>query len=675
MRTVAIIQARCNSIRFPNKVLREVVSKPLISLLITRLSAAVLLDEIVLATTTNPGDDKLAEIAEGMGINCYRGEENDVLARYLEASRLFGADVVVRITGDCPLIDADLVDQVISEFLERKVDYCSNSWPPTYPDGLDVEVFSVVALKYASENATASFDREHVTPFIRDCEKFSKATLSNSVNLSEMRWTVDELEDFELVKSVFEYFDPEKHFSWMDVLRLAKAQPALFASNKKYVRNEGSKMSESQKLWRRAKNVIPGGNMLLSKRPEMFAPSIWPAYFKKTLGIKVWDLDGNEFIDMSLMGVGTNLLGYSNTEVDEAVRSAVDEGNLSTLNCPEEVYLAERLVELHPWSDMVKLARTGGEVNAIATRIARAASGKSGVAVCGYHGWHDWYLAANISPNDNLDQHLLPGLKPDGVPAKLGGTTFTFAYNDFEALSDLLRTQQIGVVVMEVMRNERPKNDFLMRVRKITRELGVVLIFDECTSGFRQSFGGLHLEFGVEPDLATFGKALGNGYAITAVIGRRDIMEFAQSSFISSTFWTERLGPTAALKSLEVMERERSWEKVSNIGEYMKKRWAEAANICGVNIVQSGLPALASFNFPSENNLAYKTLIVKEMLKFGYLASNSFYACTCHTHDMIDEFVDKLLPTFKLIKKCEDGEDINSYLKTAVCHSGFTRLN
>ena len=225
------------------------------------------------------------------------------------------------------------------------------------------------------------------------------------------------------------------------------------------------------------------------------------------------------------------------------------------------------------------------------------------------------------------------------------------------------------------MRNERPKNDFLRKVRAITKELGVVLIFDECTSGFRQSFGGLHLEFGVEPDIATFGKALGNGYAITAVVGRKEIMEFAQSSFISSTFWTERLGPAAALKSLEVMERERSWETVSSIGDHMRKMWTEAANIYGLNIVHSGLPALASFNFSSKNSLAYKTLISQEMLKVGYLAGNSFYACTCHTREMIDEFVGKLLPTFRTIKKCEDGDDINSYLETPVCHSGFTRLN
>ena len=166
--------------------------------------------------------------------------------------------------------------------------------------------------------------------------------------------------------------------------------------------------------------------MLLSKRAEMFLPNQWPAYYSKASGCTVWDLDGKEFIDMSIMGVGTNILGYGNPEVDEAVQRAVTLGNMSTLNCPEEVALAEKLIEMHPWADMVRLARTGGEANAVAIRIARAASGKDNVAICGYHGWHDWYLSANIVSDESLDDHLLPGLEPKGVPQNLKGTVFPF---------------------------------------------------------------------------------------------------------------------------------------------------------------------------------------------------------------------------------------------------------
>jgi glutamate-1-semialdehyde 2,1-aminomutase len=240
---------------------------------------------------------------------------------------------------------------------------------------------------------------------------------------------------------------------------------------------------------------------------------------------------------------------------------------MSTLNCPEEVALAERLVELHPWADMARLARTGGEANAVAIRIARAASGRYGVAVCGYHGWHDWYLAANLGDESQLAGHLLPGLQPNGVPPSLRGTVHTFNYNRLDELRALLDTQDIGVIKMEVSRNQGPSPGFLEGVRRLASERGIVLIFDECTSGFRQSYGGLHQLYGVEPDMALFGKALGNGYAITAIIGRRAVMEAAQTSFISSTFWTERIGPSAALKTLEVMRRLRSWEQVTATGK------------------------------------------------------------------------------------------------------------
>ena len=193
-------------------------------------------------------------------------------------------------------------------------------------------------------------------------------------------------------------------------------------------------MKTGQKLYKKAKKLIPGGTMLLSKRPEMFLPEHWPSYFSKAKGCSVWDLDGNELIDMSIMGIGTNTLGYGNAVVDNAVKETVNKGNMSTLNCPEEVYLAERLVEINPWADMVRFARSGGEANSIAIRIARAASAKDKVAICGYHGWHDWYLSANHNGNDDLSGHLLEGLSPKGVPENLKNTVYPFNYNNFEEL-------------------------------------------------------------------------------------------------------------------------------------------------------------------------------------------------------------------------------------------------
>jgi len=430
-----------------------------------------------------------------------------------------------------------------------------------------------------------------------------------------------------------------------------------------------------QELWKRAKSLIPGGNMLLSKRAEMFLPEQWPAYFSRAKGCRVWDLDGVEYIDMSIMGIGTNILGYGHPEVDEAVRKVIDAGNMSTFNCPEEVYLAERLVALHSWADMVRFARTGGEANAIAIRIARAASGRGKVAFCGYHGWHDWYLAANLGDENSLAGHLLPGLEPRGVPAKLRDTIYPFTYNRFDELAALVSTHDIGVIKMEVSRNIGPEKGFLEKVRNLATEKGIVLIFDECTSGFRQTFGGLHKLYGVEPDMAIFGKALGNGYAITATIGRREIMEAAQSTFISSTFWTERIGPTAALKTLDVMKALKSWEQITRTGLEITDRWRTLAENLGLSITTGGLPALTNFSFNSPSALAYKTLITQEMLAKGYLAGTSVYVCTEHTPEIINRYLETLDLVFSLIRECEDGRDVTTMLKGPVCHSGFKRLN
>jgi glutamate-1-semialdehyde 2,1-aminomutase len=434
-------------------------------------------------------------------------------------------------------------------------------------------------------------------------------------------------------------------------------------------------MKSGQQLWQRAKKIIPGGNMLLSKRAEMFLPENWPAYFQKSKGCEVWDLDNNKYIDTAIMGIGTNTLGYGHREVDDVVRQVIDNGNMSTFNCYEEVALAERLIELHPWADMARFARSGGEANAIAVRIARAAAGKEKVAICGYHGWHDWYLAANLGDNETLAGHLLPGLDPAGVPQHLRGSVCPFTYNNFDELLHLVNTQDIGVIKMEVIRNMGPENNFLQKVRTLATERNIVLIFDECTSGFRESFGGIHKNYSVEPDMAVFGKALGNGYAITAVIGRQEIMEAAQSTFISSTFWTERIGPAAALKTLEIMEREQSWDFITQQGIKVKKGWKALGEKYNLPLVTNGIPAIASFGFTCENALAYKTLITQEMLKQGYLASNVMFLCTEHNDDILDGYFEMLDPIFATIKECEGGKNVVELLDGPICHAGFKRLN
>ena len=675
MKTLAIVQARIGSSRLPGKVMKSINGEPMIQILLERLSLSKKIDHIVVAISDQPSDDVLNEHLEKIKFSVFRGSENNVLKRYVDAAKDYEAETIVRITGDCPLIDPHLVDCIIDKFFSEKLDYCTNTMPPTYPDGLDVEVFTRKVLFEAEKLSYKASDFEHVTPSIRERKDINISNLRYDKDLSNLRWTVDEQSDFNLVHDIFKNFFPRKDFSWLEVLKFYESNKEIFNVNDNIKRNEGKYMGKGQKLWKRAKNVIPGGNMLLSKRSEMFLPEKWPSYFSKAKGCHVWDLDGKRYTDVSIMGIGTNTLGYGNEEVDASVLETISSGNMSTLNCPEEVYLAEKLIEINSWAGMVRFARSGGEANSIAVRIARAATGKDNVAICGYHGWHDWYLAVNHKSPDSLKDHLLPGLNPSGVPKSLAGTVFPFDYNDFDTLQNLVENHNIGTIKMEVERTEKPKQDFLLKVRQLADEKNIVLIFDECTSGFRETFGGLHKKYNVEPDLAMYGKTLGNGYAITAVVGKSEVMQACQSTFISSTFWTERIGPTAALSSLRVMERIESWKKISAIGKKVSNAWNGLAKKNELSLIIKGIDALPTFSFDHVENLKYKTYLTQEMLKRGYLANTSFYACIDHDDEVLESYFHDLDSIFLEIKKCQTGQDIDNLLDGPVCHDGFKRLN
>ena len=434
------------------------------------------------------------------------------------------------------------------------------------------------------------------------------------------------------------------------------------------------KTKKGQRLYKKAKKIILGGSMLLSKRPEMFLPEKWPSYFSETNGIRIKDIDGNNYLDM-ICAVGTNVLGYCNKEVDKAVSNSIKKGNMSTLNCPEEVELTSELLKLHPWAGMAKYCRSGGEANALAVRIARAASkNNQNIAICGYHGWHDWYLAANFKKN-NLKNHLLPNLNPKGVSKKLKNTVFAFDHNNKEKLLKLIQTKNIGIIKMEVARNNLPNKEFLKFVRDIANKKKIILIFDECTTGFRRNLGGMHLTTGIEPDLLMLGKALGNGYAITTVLGKRNIMKKAEDSFISSTFWTERIGYVAALKTLEIFESTQHWKLLCKNGAFINKEWERIAKKNNLEIKISGYEAITSFSFISDLNQYFKTFITQEMLRKGYLASNQIYLTIHHKEKVIKDYIKDLEDIFRKIKNIKSKKEIKKMLKSPVSHFTFQRLN
>lgn len=434
------------------------------------------------------------------------------------------------------------------------------------------------------------------------------------------------------------------------------------------------KLKKGLELWERAKKIIPGGNQLLSKRSEMFLPGRWPSYYAKAKGVKVWDLDGKEYIDMSIMGIGSCILGYADPDVNRAVKYAIDNASMTSLNSPEEVELAELLCELHPWAKMVRYARTGGEAAAIAVRIARGFTGKDKVAFCGYHGWHDWYLSSNLADDKNLDGHLLPGLHPLGVPRGLAGTAFPFRYNHIEELEEIVRKHDIGTIIMEPSRHEGPQDNFLGRVRKIASDIKAVLIFDEISSGWRSNIGGIHLLYKVYPDIAIFGKAISNGYPMTAVIGKKNIMEIAQRSFISSTYWTERIGPTAAIATIKKMKRESVPDHVDKIGKLIGEGWQSLAAKHKLDIEVMGPNPFINFAFhyPDANTL--KTLFTQELLKRGFLASPKVYVSYAHKENHIKTYMKAVDEVFGFIKTAIQQKKVKSFLHGPPAHSDFRRL-
>lgn len=425
-------------------------------------------------------------------------------------------------------------------------------------------------------------------------------------------------------------------------------------------------------LYLHSKHLIPGGTQLLSKRPEMFAPDVWPAYYKRAKGAKVWDMAGKEYTDMSIMSVGACILGYADDEVDDAAVSAIRNGVASSLNCPEEVELAELLTTLHPWADMVRYVRSGGEAMSVAVRIARAKTQKDLVLFSGYHGWTDWYLAANLGDDKGLDGHLMPGLLPAGVPRGLKGSSLPFQVNDIVSLRELIkgREKEVAAIVIEPARGEDAPTDYLKNLKALAEELGAVLIFDEITSAFRMNAGGIHMRYGVHPDIAVFAKSMANGYAMAAILGTENVMQAAQTTFISSTNWTERIGPTAALATIRKYMRCKVDEHIIDIGNQVKQVWKDAAERHGLKIKVSGLPTLANFAFDSPHNQIMQTCFTIEMLRHGFLGFRQFKASYAHTSEDVQRYAQAVDTVFGELA----SHDHQSLLDSPVAHSGFYRL-
>jgi glutamate-1-semialdehyde 2,1-aminomutase len=443
-------------------------------------------------------------------------------------------------------------------------------------------------------------------------------------------------------------------------------------------KNSKLKKDAGALLWKKAKKIIPGGSQLSAKRSEFILPENWPSYYSKAKGIEITGLDGKKYTDMMYMGIGACLLGYADKDVDNAVKKAVDSGSMTSLNCPEEVELAKVLLNLHPWAGMVRYTRTGSEAMGVAVRIARTYTGRDKIAFCGYHGWHDWYISANLANKKSLDGHILPGLKPSGVPRALKSTCLPFYYNKIDELKKIVaKHKDIGIIAVEPSRHLPLKKEFFREVRKIASRIGAVLIFDEIQVGWTLNLGGMHKETGVHPDIVVYSKAIANGYPMAAVIGKEKVMQSAQDTFLSSTFWSERIGPSAALATIKKMKEKNVQGHIKKIGKLIQSGWRKAAEKSGIDIkIGEGTIAKPEFFFNyGDQNQAIRTLYTQEMLKRGFLDVACAYITYAHKEHHIEKYMKVVEEVFGFLTETIKKGEVNKKLEGPVAFKGFKRIS
>jgi glutamate-1-semialdehyde 2,1-aminomutase/spore coat polysaccharide biosynthesis protein SpsF len=643
MTAIAVIQARLSSTRLPNKVLLPLKGRPVLEWVARAAQAIPGIDKVVIATSIGTDDDAVADWAKEFGIACHRGPLDDVLERFAQAARAENADIIMRLTGDCPLLDPQVCGEVLALLKRTGSAYASNASPPSWPDGLDCEAFTRAALDAAAAEATRPADREHVTVFIRDRRhRFPQASLVCPLPaLHTERWTLDEPDDLLFLEAVVEKL-PAKP-SYLDVLAVLDAKPTLRAINARITRNEGfvkslrqealppwNGVATSNALLERAEKVVPLASQTFSKSRIQY-PADSPMFLTHGQGGRVWDVDGNCYVDM-VCGLLPVVLGYQDPDVDAAIRAQLNNGISFSLATTLETELAERLVELIPCAEMVRFGKNGTDATSAAIRLARAFTGRDRIGVCGYHGWQDWYIGATS--------------RHKGVPEAVQHLTHLFAYNNLDSARQLFidHPGEIAALIMEPMNAVDPAPGYLAELKELCHANGALLVFDEVITGFRYALGGAQSMFGVTPDLASFGKSMGNGMPISAIMGRADIMREMENVFISGTFGGEALSLAASIATIDKMKREPVIEKLWQTGTILADEMAKLTAGHGLSDIFSLVgrapwKILAVQDHPTARKEAIKTLFAREMLRAGVLFLASHNVCYAH-----------------------DGEDINRVL-------------
>ena len=669
---VVIIQARMGSSRLPGKSLAEIEGHPMLWHVIQRVKRSCLVDRVVVATSTAPADDAIEAMCRENGVTCYRGSEHDVLDRYYMAARAEKASQVVRITADCPLIDPEVIDRVVRRFQRGDVDYATNAMVRTYPDGLDTEVFSFSALERAWHEANKTSEREHVTPYLR-MGKFRTANVEcDSISLYQhYRWTVDEAEDLEFTRAVYRAMRGKEHFGMQDVLELLEQNPGLEKMNSEIVSNRGYYKSlfqeahaaaapphsirKSDEWYERADQVIPGRAQTFSKGSNQHVRGVAPIFLAKGKGYKVWDVDGNEYIDY-IQGLLPNILGYAHEGVNAAVAEQLAQGHSFSLPHPLEVELAERLMRIIPCAEKVRFGKNGSDATSGAVRAARALTGRERIACCGYHGWQDWYIGSTT--------------RNAGVPEAVRALTHPFQYNNLDSLRNLLEEHagEFAAVIMEPVNFSAPSLGFLEGVKELTHRHGALLIFDEICTGFHFGLGGAQKKFGVTPDMACFGKAMGNGFPISCIVGRADVMNIFEDIFFSFTFGGEIASMAAAMKVLDVLETTPAIAQIEANGRVLKEALNALAKEAGLQdrIRCSGYPFWSLIKFLDEDgkdSLLVRSLFTQECVKRGLLLLATHNMTAAHDPLAIEKTLKIYAEVCKTLAKWLSDREPEDYLE------------
>jgi glutamate-1-semialdehyde 2,1-aminomutase/spore coat polysaccharide biosynthesis protein SpsF len=659
MTTLAIIQARMASTRLPGKVLADIMGQPMLWQVVQRAKRAQTLDRVVVATSTGAADDALAAFCDAADIVCVRGSEDDVLARFYQAASLYQADVVVRITADCPLLDPQVIDRVVQAFHTGAYDYVSNTLRYTYPDGLDVEVFSFEALQQAHHAARKPSEREHVTPYLRQASLFRTHNVEHSVDqgLQEYRWTVDEPADLAFVRRVYQALADRPNFGLSDVLALLAAHPDLQHAQGQSIMNEGYyrtvyaetapetapklTLSQSQAWLERAQKVIPGCAQTFSKSYTQYVQGVAPVFLERGQGCYVWDVDGNQYIDY-VQGLLPNILGYAHPAVNAAVTAQLATGHSFSMPHPLEVELAERLTRLIPCAEMVRFGKNGSDATAGAVRAARAFTGRERIACCGYHGWQDWFIGTTA-------RHA-------GVPEAVRGLTHPFPYNDLARLEQVLNQHpgEFAAVIMEPVNFVEPAPGFLQAVQQLARQHGALLIFDEICSGFHFGLGGAQQRYGVTPDLACFGKAMGNGFPIACVVGRAEVMQVFAEIFFSFTFGGEVASMAAAMKVLDILEQTDALAQMEAQGRRLQDGFNALAQQAGLahRFQCVGHPRWSLLKFrdaDGNDSLLERSLFQQEVIKRGILLLVTHNMTAAHNLESTERTLEAYAAAFKTL--------------------------